>query len=460
MAGGRRLLLPGDPRHRHLGAVAPYPGAPWRAPAISRPGGSQAEARAPAPDAPNALPTPDDSRPEQVRVGRDRFEPYGHARPSTAPLQSAPRLPPLPPPRPPTMSERTSVWPETEVTGMKRSRGALNDLLGDSVEGHTVGRSSPESWLEQNQEDMRQAPTGKHARHTGRQPVEVRVDIGPRPEGCTKEVWHELADLHRGMGHPSNTSLSRMLARHGCRPEVLEFVRTIECSICIELSRPPTKPLSGGHMLRVIAFRDMVAVDEFFVTLTDGYRMTLILIMDVASRLGVTYPIPRPTTNIKAEELVEAVERAWLGWAGAMEVLLGDSAKPHIAEGVERFCRAHGSVPDITPGESRDSQAIVERRVLAWKEAFIHVNRERQLVEADRPWKWSSRIDAAMNSHLRVSGYSPYHFVFGGNRPRLFVTTHRWRHRVLRSTTTMRSALTCFGRPLCKVRSHWTLSGQ
>ena len=31
--------------------------------------------------------------------------------------------------------------------------------------------------------------------------------------------------------------------------------------------------------------------------------------------------------NIKAEELVEAVERAWLSWAGAMKTLRGDPAK-------------------------------------------------------------------------------------------------------------------------------------
>ena len=35
------------------------------------------------------------------------------------------------------------------------------------------------------------------------------------------------------------------------------------------------------------------------------------------------------------------------------------------------------------------------------------------LTEADPVWSWSSHIDQALNTHLRVSGYSPYHFVFG-----------------------------------------------
>ncbi len=136
----------------------------------------------------------------------DRFEPYGHARPSTAPLQSAPRLlPPLPPPRPPTMSERTSVWPETEVTGMKRSRGALNDLLGDSVERHTVGRPSPENWFEQN------ARAGSPSRCVSTSDPDPRVvprrsgtswpicieARDTRPTRASRGCWHGMAAARR-----------------------------------------------------------------------------------------------------------------------------------------------------------------------------------------------------------------------------------------------------------------------
>ncbi len=98
-----------------------------------------------------------------------------------------------------------------------------------------------------------------------------------------------------------------------------------------------------------------------------------------------------------------------------MKKLRADPAKAHLAEGVERFCREHAGIPDITPAEGHNFQAVTERRIHAWKEVFSFVCRECSVALADRPWKWSSRIDSALNTHLRASGFSPYNFVFGGD---------------------------------------------
>ena len=156
-----------------------------------------------------------------------------------------------------------------------------------------------------------------------------------------------------------------------------------------------------------------MSVDEFHVTLSDGHKVMLVMIIDVASRLAVTHPLAQATTSVSADELVESLERAWLSWASPMKKLRADPAKAHLAAGFERFCREHGVIPDITPAEAHNFQAVVERRISAWKEVFFYVCRERSVVLADRPWKWSSRVDAALNTHLRASGFSPYHFVFG-----------------------------------------------
>ena len=69
-----------------------------------------------------------------------------------------------------------------------------------------------------------------------------------------------------------------MLARHAARPEIIEFAQSIRCSICAELSRKPSEPVAGGGSLQPKAFRDIVIIDEFFVSLTDGYRVVLIMI--------------------------------------------------------------------------------------------------------------------------------------------------------------------------------------
>ena len=193
------------------------------------------------------------------------------------------------------------------------------------------------SWWQAHREEMLRAPTAKVPRRTGRQPVERRAGIGPRPEGCTKEVWQELERLHIGMGHVSNTGLCRMLARHGVRSEVLGFASQILCSVCIELSRPAADPQSGSASVVAKRFRDVVAIDEFFVTLTDGLKVTVILMMDMASRLAVTWPLTRVTSAVTSEDIIEALERGWISWAGVMRSLRANSAKSHISAAVENF---------------------------------------------------------------------------------------------------------------------------
>ncbi len=216
------------------------------------------------------------------------------------------------------------VWGKDPRPGEKRGRSfeGLNDLLGDG-DGNP-SRPTTRSWYDQVSDAMDRAPTSKLARRAGRQAIAERPEIGPRPDGCSVEVWKELGIIHYGLAHPTSTAMVRMLARHGVLPEVLEFARLMRCPICIELSKPGSKNAAAPSALETLFFRDVVAVDEFFVVLTDGYQVCLVMILDHTSRLAVTCPILRVTTNVTAEELQESVERQWLPWAGAMKKLRGD----------------------------------------------------------------------------------------------------------------------------------------
>ena len=61
-----------------------------------------------------------------------------------------------------------------------------------------------------------------------------------------------------------------MVARYGVRPGALGWVAKIPCSVCVGLSRKPTEPSASGSTALDLAFRDLVAVDEFFVNLSDA----------------------------------------------------------------------------------------------------------------------------------------------------------------------------------------------
>ena len=366
----RKKLKP-EPRQRVLG---PEDDAPWREPAPSSAPASTPNSSSTPTVSTSELPVPDGTIPTLEVPPTESW-----ARRTRRRIEPEDEVPPLP------------VDPDDDQPALR-----------------------PPHWLDYlDGKVVRKAPALHRPRRSGQQPREHRSDIGPKPNGCSDEVWDALERIHSGLGHPSNTSLVRMLARHGCKPEVIEYARQINCSVCAELSG---KNIESQSAVRETprSFGDLVLIDEFFVTLTDSVRIMLLMIMDAASRLAVTVPLLDGSAyNATAAQVVTALERHWLPWANAMKVLRGDPAKSHCSQAVEIFCRRHGATPDISPAEAHNSMSLVERRIAAWKEIFVAVCREMTLTEADTAWSWSSRIDAALNQHLRTSGYSPYHFVFG-----------------------------------------------
>ncbi len=238
-------------------------------------------------------------------MGRDRFEPYRHARPSTAPWKPAvdvtksaevPQPSALPRPtevRPehvhvPSLGPKLEPAPSSKAPRRRLHASIMNE------DANTDGSDEPKNFFEY-KILMEKASTATLPRRSGRQPVEQRADIGERPDGCSKDVWEELGAIHINLGHPANSSLTRMLLRHGVRPEVIDFVQYIKCSICIELSRKPSEPQTSSGKREATAFHDLISVDEFHVTLSDGHKVMLVLIIDVASRLAVSY-VPARTS--------------------------------------------------------------------------------------------------------------------------------------------------------------------
>ena len=240
-----------------------------------------------------------------------------------------------------------------------------------------------------------------------------------------------------------------MLLRHGVRPEVIDFVQHIKCSICIELSRKPSEPQTSSGKLEATAFRDLVGVDEFHVTLSDGHKVMLVMIIDVASRLAVSYPLARATTSVSAEELVESLERAWLSWGGPMKKLRADPAKAHLAAGVERFYSEHGSIPDITPAEGHNFQAVTERHIHAWKEVFSSYAAGAPWSSRTDPGSGAAALTARSTRTCEPAVSHPITSSLGETRgclPRRCATTRTCQPRVRPSTTAMRSTRSCSAR--------------
>ena len=161
-----------------------------------------------------------------------------------------------------------------------------------------------------------------------------------------------------------------MLARHGCRPEVIAVAWKIQCSICIELSRRSTDPQAFDLTAYDKKFREVILIDEFWVTLTDSLRVTIILILDEASRLAVTVPVQRATPSVSAEEVVDALEMHWVSWearlerSGATRINRTWPKPPSAFAAFTAACQTSPRVRTITRWQSARGGSLGGRRYL------------------------------------------------------------------------------------------------
>ena len=165
--------------------------------------------------------------------------------------------------------------------------------------------------------------------------------------------------------------------------------------------------------MRSTEFNENVLMDEFQVSLADGTKLMLLMILDDASSFRVVVPTTG-VHSITGEETRQLYEKHWLSWAGPPECLYYDAHKAHLTEEfAERAGDQVGTRLRPVPAESPQLKGRVERAIDFFKDLFSRVNHELQLSKTDDPWRWTSSINYSMNNHLRRNGFTPYQYVLG-----------------------------------------------
>ena len=142
----------------------------------------------------------------------------------------------------------------------------------------------------------------------------------------------------------------------------------------------------------------VVECDECEAALSDGSKVMLEAIMCLGSSFCVFWPM-KAKFAVSAEEFTETLDKAWLSWAGPPQRLRYDPQGAHRSARMERWCTQNGIIGDPQPGEAHHLTGAIERKIEFFKRVFAKVCVEMQLVEADSPFMWSSRVTAALSNH-------------------------------------------------------------
>ena len=242
-------------------------------------------------------------------------------------------------------------------------------------------------------------------------PVQMHDGYGPKPAGINDMQYSALKRLHSNLAHPSAASMVRMLRRWKAHPDIIKAAEKLQCSVCQEVrGRDPSRRAAPSK--RAKQFNQIVAFDEFEVTLSDGTAQLILMITDEASGYSVTVPL-EGRKLVPTDTVTRSLDIGWISWAGPPECLRFDSARPHLSAAMQQFCRTYGITEYVAPPEAHNANPAVEKRIDFWKDHFMKVSSELSLTKSDDAWTWCNKITAAQNQHFRYGGFSPNQWVFG-----------------------------------------------
>jgi hypothetical protein len=220
-----------------------------------------------------------------------------------------------------------------------------------------------------------------------------------------------LRDLHVQFGHPTNTTLQRILRRQAATSEALQGADLLSCDACgdsIRRRRPKPVRLPGryvfDHHLLIDVFhcKDVVGTDFSFLNIFDdaaGYQ--------VVSCLGQAQGPPA------SKAILRHFLTCWSSWAGLPQSMQVDRGKEYLAF-FSDYLKEYGL-------EAQWQNGKVERAGAIWKEIHFRTVQEMQLRGLEDMVLASTIISQCRNSSPRPNGYSPPQWVL---RP--FRSTSSW----------------------------------
>ena len=195
------------------------------------------------------------------------------------------------------------------------------------------------------------------------------LDLPPWNEKELKEKKELLRKLHVRCGHPSNRALQSMLRARGADPRLLKLALGLQCDECMEVRLPvPHRnvTLHGSETLW-----HTVQMDGAQVAVGDQVLHVLIFV-DEASRFTVgweLYRCPRgESRNPTTDEIIQALERAWVQYHGYPNVLRMDPEGAFRGTALGEWAASRGISLEPCPAEDHGQIGIVEATIRTIKD--------------------------------------------------------------------------------------------
>ena len=228
----------------------------------------------------------------------------------------------------------------------------------------------------------------------------------------TGDLRREVFRLHRNLGHPDNWTFVRALRHANAKPEIVEWVKQeFKCPIC-EASRKPSIP-RPGHLVRTLAFNEVIGTDVFYFDWKDHKYPMLNTIC-----WGSGLQIVERLETVTSEATHQAILRSWLVPFGPPSLIIVDQGREFFGRDFSGRLMELGIMIHFTDTNSPWQNSRTERAGGVFKQKLHLVLEETSASNLHEFDLCVKETQIARNRSFHRSGFSPYQRAFGLN-PRL-----------------------------------------
>ena len=235
------------------------------------------------------------------------------------------------------------------------------------------------------------------------------LDVEPR-------LRKVLRDLHVQFGHPTNTTLQRILRRQGAKLEAIKAAEHLSCDACgesIRRRRPKPVRLPGKY-----EFNYHLSLDVFYAKDAEMALYSFLNIVCEATGFQVVSCLGQSQGPPSTKAVLRHFLTSWSSWAGLPSSIQVDRGKEYLAAFAD-YLKQYGVEQETMPLEAPWKQGRVEKAGGLWKEVFQKAVHEMQLVGLDDVILATTIVTQCRNSFPRTSGYALNQWVLGRPEIRL-----------------------------------------
>ena len=223
-------------------------------------------------------------------------------------------------------------------------------------------------------------------------------------------MLESLKRLHNNLGHPSVSSLQRVLKHGGANQAAIELAKELECDVCKAQGSPSSPPPAQTH--RATRFNQRIGIDvKYLPGWKLNQRIPSLNIVDYASSFQIMVPLHVRET---AELIRKALLERWVSWAGVPQEIVLDPAQTNLSEALTTPQELAGSTIATTAAEAHWQLGKVEVHG-GWFARVLQKVIADTMPHDQKTWEECVHAAHSKNELIQVYGMTPAQFVFGRN---------------------------------------------